>query len=113
MFGSLFGNKSIQNLDSEAFERRISSDQNAVIIDVRTHNEYRQVRIPNSILIDIYQKSFLQEIEKLDKSKNYYVYCHSGARSFQASAQMVKLGFENVSNLAGGIVSWYGEVEQD
>jgi rhodanese-related sulfurtransferase len=46
----------------------------------------------------------------LDKSKNYYVYCRSGARSEQACHLMSQMGFENTFNLLGGIMQWQGEV---
>jgi len=112
LFSNFFSSNKIINLDSESFERKLSQDENAVILDVRTQQEYNEYRIPNSLLIDIYRPTFLNEIEKLDRTKNYYVYCHSGARSYQAAAKMVKLGFDNLFNLSGGIASWYGEIEE-
>jgi rhodanese-related sulfurtransferase len=47
-------------------------------------------------------------LQDLDKSKNYYVYCHSGARSVQACQIMETFGFNNLSNLLGGISEWTG-----
>ncbi|MEX0273681.1 MAG: rhodanese-like domain-containing protein, partial [Flavobacteriaceae bacterium] len=51
-------------------------------------------------------------LQKLDTSKNYYVYCRSGNRSAQACAIMGSLGFGNVYNLEGGFMEWEGEVEE-
>jgi len=113
LFNNFFFSNKIKNLDAESFERKLSQDENAVLIDVRTEQENREYRIPNSINIDIYNPTFQNEVEKLDRSKNYYIYCHSGARSFQAAALMSKVGFENLYNLSGGIASWYGEVEEN
>ena len=48
-------------------------------------------------------------IQKLDKNKNYYVYCHSGIRSVQACQIMKSFGFENLYNLLGGISEWTGQ----
>ena len=48
-------------------------------------------------------------IQKLDKNKNYYVYCHSGVRSVQACQIMKSFGFENLYNLLGGISEWTGQ----
>ncbi|MFC2148231.1 rhodanese-like domain-containing protein, partial [Bacteroidota bacterium] len=47
---------------------------------------------------------------KLDKSKNYYVYCRSGQRSRQACAIMNSIGIPNAYNLMGGILEWKGDI---
>jgi rhodanese-related sulfurtransferase len=66
---------------------------------------------PNAIHIDIYKgQGFIYEVDALDKSKNYYVYCKAGGRSAQACSIMNQLGFENTYNLLGGIMEWDGEV---
>jgi rhodanese-related sulfurtransferase len=103
--------KSVENLDSKTFEKKIAEDKDAVLLDVRTPMENQMVRIPNSILIDINSPMFMQEIEKLDKSKNYYVYCRSGNRSFHAGNFMLQAGFQKVYNLEPGIIGWHGEKE--
>jgi rhodanese-related sulfurtransferase len=103
--------KSVENLDSKTFEQKFTEDKNAVLLDVRTPMENQMVRIPNSILIDLNSPMFMQEIEKLDKSKSYYVYCRSGNRSFHAGNFMLKVGFEKVYNLEPGIIGWHGEKE--
>lgn len=109
----LFGNKNnVQNLDSKTFEKMIQENKDAIILDVRTKEEHNQIRIPNSILIDIYKKDFIKKIEKLDKSKSYFVYCRSGRRSFNAALQMKSMGFQKVYNLGNGIIEWFGPVEQ-
>jgi len=65
------------------------------------------------INIDIRQgQGFLDEIEKLDKSKNYYVYCRSGARSAQACNLMEQIGFDTTYNLLGGFMEWDGETAE-
>ena len=38
-------------------------------------------------------------LEKMDRSLNYYVYCHSGVRSVQACQIMKTFGYENLYNL--------------
>lgn len=103
--------KTVENLDSKTFEQKFTEDKNAVLLDVRTPIENQMVRIPNSILIDLNSPMFMQEIEKLDKSKSYYVYCRSGNRSFHAGNFMLQAGFEKVYNLEPGIIGWHGEKE--
>lgn len=114
ILNSMFGQKKgVTNLDSQSFRDQCNNDADAVLLDVRTAGENAEARIPNSILIDIMSPTFKQEIEKLDKSKSYYVYCRSGNRSYHAGLMMGQMGFEKVYNLAGGIIEWNGEVQSD
>lgn len=99
------------NLTQEEWVAQLEEDSNAVILDVRTEDECDEGIIPNAINIDIHKgQEFISEIEQLDKSKNYYVYCRSGARSAKACEIMNELGFENAYNLLGGMLDWDGEV---
>ncbi|MBS4035566.1 MAG: rhodanese-like domain-containing protein [Ignavibacterium sp.] len=100
------------NVDSLTFSDKFKNDSNSVILDVRTKGEYAEGHIPGSKLIDIMSPAFLQEIEELDKSKNYYVYCRSGNRSYHAGMAMLRVGFQTVYNLQSGILDWYEPLEQ-
>jgi rhodanese-related sulfurtransferase len=100
------------NLTQEDWVSQYEADANAIILDVRTENECDEGMIPNAINIDIYEgQGFISKLEALDKSKNYFVYCRSGARSANACEVMKGLGFENAYNLLGGFLEWNGEVE--
>lgn len=99
------------DLSQQQWQEELSQDDNAVIIDVRTEEETDEGIIPNAIKSDIYQpQEFMSQLETLDKSKTFYVYCRSGGRSAQACAIMSQLGFENTKNLLGGFSEWTGEV---
>jgi rhodanese-related sulfurtransferase len=99
------------NLAQEDWVDQLNADSNAVILDVRTEEECNEGIIPNAITIDIYKgQGFIYEVDALDKTKNYYVYCKAGGRSAQACAVMNQLGFENTYNLEGGFMQWQGEV---
>ena len=99
------------NLSQEDWISQLESDDNAVILDVRTEDEWNEGIIENAINIDIYKgQGFIYEVEALDKSKNYYVYCKAGGRSQQACTIMNQLGFDNTFNLIGGMMNWKGEV---
>jgi len=99
------------DLTQEEWVSQFEADTNALILDVRTEDEYNDGMIPNAILIDIHKgQEFINGLETLDKSKNYYVYCRSGARSAKACEIMENLGFENTYNLLGGILDWDGEI---
>jgi rhodanese-related sulfurtransferase len=103
--------KLVENLDAKTFEQKLAEDKDAVLLDVRTPMEHQMVRIPNSLLIDINSPSFMEEIDKLEKGKSYYVYCRSGNRSFHAGNYMLKAGFAKVYNLEPGIIGWNGKKE--
>lgn len=99
------------NLDQEQWWTQAQQDENAVILDVRTPDEWSRGIIPGAINIDIYKgQGFIYAVEELDKNKNYYVYCAAGARSGQACNIMNQMGFANTYNLAGGISQWHGPV---
>ena len=82
----------------------------AVLLDVRTPQEYREGHIPGSINIP------LQQLDKAidayeNKAVPLFVYCHSGARSRQAAAVLQSMGYTNVTNI-GGITAYSGKVER-
>ncbi len=103
---------SIINLSAIEFSQKIHSDNSAVIIDVRTPQEFSDGHIPNSMLIDIYNPTFQSKILELDKSKNYYIYCRSGNRSYHAGVFMLAEGFASVQHLEEGIISWTEKLEK-
>jgi rhodanese-related sulfurtransferase len=97
------------DLSQTDWTKQLEKDTNAVVLDVRTAAEVNEGIIPKAIHIDIYEgQGFLDKLEDLDNSKNYYVYCRSGNRSGQACAVMNQLGFKNAYNLKGGINEWEG-----
>lgn len=99
------------DLSQDEWAEGLENDSNVVILDVRTPEEMEEGYIPGAINMDIYLgQEFLNELEQLDKSKNYYVYCRSGNRSRQACTLMHGLGISNAYNLEGGIIEWEGEI---
>ena len=101
----------MKNLTQEQWKESLENDENAVILDVRTEAEFIEGFIPEAKNLDIYKgQDFLDEVGKLDKDRNYYVYCRSGARSAQACALMNQQGIETTYNLMGGITEWEGEI---
>ena len=80
----------------------------AVLLDVRTPEEYRAGHIPGSKNVP------LQTIDKVasvaeNKDTLLYVYCQSGARSRQAAGLLQGMGYTNVNNI-GGIAAYSGKV---
>jgi rhodanese-related sulfurtransferase len=99
------------DLSQQDWTDKLNADDRALILDVRTPEEFEAGYIPKAININIYEgQGFIDAINKLDKSKSYYVYCRSGQRSRQACALMNNLGFEKAFNLEGGILEWQGAI---
>ena len=84
-------------------------DGGAVVLDVRTKEEYDDGHITGSVNIDIHNPDFEEKITNLDKERSYIVCCASGARSARATEVMENLGFEDVYNLSGGMTEWKKE----
>ncbi|WGK63862.1 rhodanese-like domain-containing protein [Croceiramulus getboli] len=104
----------MKDLSQQEWSDAVSSNAEAVIVDVRTPEEVEGGYIPNAIHIDIQQgPGFLDEVQKLDAAKPTYVYCRSGARSTQACQLMDQLGFDETYNLQGGILAWQGDLKTD
>ncbi len=98
-------------LNQQEWEETRLNSTSAVLLDVRTEEEFEDGHIPNARLIDIRQpQTFMEEVQTLDKDKAYFVYCRSGARSAQACQVLDQLGVASTYNLVGGILGWTGEV---
>lgn len=80
----------------------------AILLDVRTKEEYEAGHIENSVNIPLQQ---MENVEKriTDKSTPLFVHCQSGARSASAASILKKMGYSNVTNI-GGISSYRGKV---
>lgn len=93
------------NLGSEDFAKKIA-EPGIVILDVRTSGEFYAGHIEGAINIDVEGMQFDADIAKLDKTKTYAVYCHTGRRSGIAVGKMSDAGFTSLFNLSSGITDW-------
>ena len=82
----------------------------AVLVDVRTPEEYRDGHVPGSVNVPLQQIEDI-ELEVAEKNTPLYIYCRSGARSRQATALLIEMGYEDVHNI-GGILNYQGKVAQ-
>ena len=90
--------------------KEYNATDGAVLLDVRTPDEFRQGHIPGSKNVP------LQSIDKVtvminNKATPIFVHCLSGARSRQAAAILKQMGYTNVKNI-GGISAYAGKVER-
>lgn len=86
-------------------EAKLLYDKGVTFIDVRTLDEYSAGHVKGALNIDFYSKDFKLKLSKLDKSKQYVVYCRSGNRSGQSVTMMEKMGFKELYDL-GAFSAW-------
>ena len=90
--------------------RRFEQTPGAVLLDVRTRQEYGGGRIPGSRNLPLSEVESAGQIIP-DRNTPVFVYCLSGARSGQAVRMLRHMGFTDVTNI-GGINGYRGKVEQ-
>ena len=95
----------------------ISTIDQITILDVREPNEFVDGHLPGAINIPRGMLEFkvADQPETSDPETELLVYCRSGARGALATETLMKLGYHNVKNLAGGFIAWQeagGTVEQ-
>jgi rhodanese-related sulfurtransferase len=99
----------VHNLSASEAQVLIQENQNNpafVILDVRTPAEYGQGHIAGAQLLDYKSARFSEGLERLDKTKTYFVYCRTGNRSGRALQLMESMGFGNIYHLSAGIMDW-------
>lgn len=89
--------------------KQLIDSTDAVVLDVRTPDEWEKGHLANATFIDFYQGDFADKVAQLDKERTYIVYCAVGGRSAQAANQMRDMGFTHIINMKGGIKDWQRE----
>ncbi len=92
-------------LKADSFEQLLNNNLQAVLLDVRTPDEFADGYIRDAVNMDYYD-DFKNKINTLDKNTTYFVYCKAGSRSASAADIMRKAGFKEVYELKGGILGW-------
>ena len=96
---------SYEQITPQQAKEIMDTEQDYIIIDARTKEEFAEGHIENAILIPEYEIANRAEKELPDKEQLILVYCRSGRRSKIASEELVKLGYTNVKEF-GGIIDW-------
>ena len=98
-------------ITQEQAKERMTKNPKAIILDVRTPQEYKDGHIDKAINVPNEDINTTPPKELPDKNAEILVYCRSGHRSKQASDKLVKMGYTNIYDF-GGINTWtYGTVK--
>ena len=103
------GGKLYEDVNVEQAKKLIDNDE-VVVIDVRTQEEFAEGHIPNAMLIPVDEIDNV--MEEMDKDASYLMVCRSGNRSSTASELLAKNGFQHIKNMEGGMNKWTYEVEK-
>ena len=105
-------NNSYEQITPSEAKALMDEEENYVILDVRTQEEFDEAHINGAILIPDYEIGEKAESILTDKEQLILVYCRSGRRSKLAADELVSLGYTNVKEF-GGIIDWeYGTVSE-
>lgn len=82
-------------------------DTGAVILDVRTSDEFNREHITDAVNIPLDQLDTIG----YEKNTTIIVYCQTGVRSKEAVQKLADMGYNNLYNLDGGLLNWGGTLE--
>ncbi|MEE1185383.1 MAG: rhodanese-like domain-containing protein [Acutalibacteraceae bacterium] len=105
-------NATYEQITPQEAKAIMDTQQDYIIIDARTEEEFAEVHIEDAIMIPEYEIKDRAENELPNKDELILVYCRSGRRSKIASEELVKLGYTNVKEF-GGIIDWPYEVVKE
>ncbi|MFL6281467.1 MAG: ubiquitin-like small modifier protein 1 [Vicinamibacterales bacterium] len=99
----------VPEITVEELKTKMDRGDDFFLLDVREPNEYQICRIAGSTLIPLGELA--QRTGELDRNREMVVHCKMGGRSAKAVSLLQERGFNRVSNLKGGILSWIDRVD--
>lgn len=100
----------MKEISVEELKSKIDNNEDFQLIDVRETFEYEVSNLDGE---NIPLASVLLEKDKISRDKPVVVHCRSGKRSAQAIMLLEKDGYDNLSNLVGGILAWKEDIDPD
>ena len=92
-------------------QARLATPNPPRLIDVRETDEFEVARIPGAELLPLSQWPALAAEKLTDPAQPLILHCHHGGRSGRAAEFLLRNGFTDVTNLAGGIDAWSQEID--
>lgn len=87
----------------EELKKTLKENKDAILIDVRSKQEYKEGHIDEAISIPLYELQIKIGNVVSNKEQPIMVYCQSGVRSLKAIERLKCLGYTNVYCLKGGM----------
>ncbi|WMI79825.1 rhodanese-like domain-containing protein [Anaerotignum sp. MB30-C6] len=103
------GNTGYQTISASQAYDMIQAEENLIILDVRTQEEFDEGHIPNAILLPNNEIGEKADSILTDKDATILVYCRSGRRSALAAIELAALGYTDVYDF-GGMTDWEYDV---
>jgi rhodanese-related sulfurtransferase len=97
-------NADVPKLSVEEFDKK-RKEKDAVVLDVRTPEEFKEGHVPGAVNLDISDKDFDKKVDALDKGKTYLVHCARGGRSSRAT-EVMRPKFDKLYDFSGGMNAW-------
>jgi len=94
------------------FSEKIIANPNALILDVRTPQEFAEGHIDKAQNIDWNAGEFEQMMQAVPREQEILLYCKGGGRSAGALVKLQEMGFTNITELKGGMMAWNNEFGQ-
>ena len=108
MWKTLFGTREesrIKNISAVALQEQMATDHSLLLVDVRSSQEYaKDGHIEGAKLLPL--QVLAQRSAELPTDRPIVCVCRSGNRSKVACEQLAGMGFEDVTNLSGGMIGW-------
>ncbi len=101
-----------ERITAQEAKARMEANPQAIILDVRTEEEYRGGHIKGAVLLPLDRLESEAESVLTDKNAEILIYCRSGRRSAEAGAILTALGYTHAADL-GGILLWPYEIVTD
>ncbi|WLR53160.1 rhodanese-like domain-containing protein [Bacillus tianshenii] len=96
--------KGVKQATTADLQTMLKDKQKRQYLDVRTPGEYKGNHIKQFQNLPLHQ--IKQNAASLHKDEEVVVICQSGMRSMQAAKALKKAGFQQITNIQGGMSAW-------
>lgn len=101
--------KHLNVINNEELQKKLNTNDNIVVLDVREAAEFAFNHIPNAQSIPLGELE--DRLNELNKEDHIFVVCRTGSRSDLAAQKLTEKGFIHVANVLPGMSQWCGETE--
>jgi thioredoxin 1 len=95
-----------KTIPADQFRQKMLMAKSALLLDVRSPEEYNSGHLEGAINIDYHAPDFREQVKKLDHDRPVLVYCLAGSRSASAAEILIAENFSEIYNLQGGTMKW-------